>query len=176
MNSAVLHLAESQAPVGQIDLTGPLTAVVVASLALCVLLIILVVVLSRPRKRVTPVPRGAHSGGAQDKVAWRRRIDEVVERHASGALPREEAFAALAAVARDFASERSGRDYAAHTLADLRREDRNRSGGVDLLRMTVAALYPPEFADAAVHAHAREVTVEEAAGWVANLVERWGRR
>ena len=41
--------------------------------------------------------------------------------------------------------------------------------------MTIAALYPPEYADSAVDTHAREVSVDDAAGWASTLVERWGR-
>ncbi|MBW3080627.1 peptidyl-prolyl cis-trans isomerase [Bifidobacterium saguinibicoloris] len=176
---AVASVLAANAPVGPIDLTGPLVAVMAVALTACVALVVAVLLLSRPRRaRIAPVRRGAHSADATGKAEWRARIDDVVERHASGALNREDAFAELAAVARDFASVSSGRDLGSHTLADLRREDKGASGrgGIDLLRMTVAALYPPEFADAAVNAHARDVSVEEAAGWVRNLVERWGRR
>ncbi|NEG54319.1 hypothetical protein [Bifidobacterium platyrrhinorum] len=164
-------------PVGQIDLTGPFIAVLAACLLLAAALIACVVVLSRP-KRAKPkaVARGAHRAMG-DKAYWRGRIDEVTARHADGSLDREEAFAELAAIARDFASDATGRDMKSHTLTDIRREPRNPATrqGLDLLRMTVAALYPPEFADMTVDAHARGVTVEEAAGWVSNLVERWGR-
>ena len=98
----------------------------------------------------------------------------MVARHEGGALTREEAFAELSSIAREFASERTGRDFNAHTLTDIRRETRA-VGSVDLLRTTIAALYPPEFADVRVNAHARTADVREAAGWVSNLVERWGR-
>jgi len=164
-------------PAGQIDMTGPFVAMLVAFLLLAAALITGVALLSRPRRnRVRTRPHGAHNG-AGDKAAWRARIDDVVARHADGALGREDAFAELATIARDFASEATGRDLASHTLTDIRVEPRDPStrSGLDLLRMTIAALYPPEFADAAVNAHAREASVEEAAGWVSNLVERWGR-
>ena len=164
-------------PVGQLDLTPMLAIVASACAALAVILIVAVVLLSRPRKtRAKAQPRGAHTGAA-DRRAWHRRIDEVVSRHDSGELDREEAFAALAGIARDYASEASGRDLTSHTLADIRREPRTESTkqGLDLLRMTISALYPPEFADTAVNPDARGASVEEAAGWVANLVERWSR-
>ena len=45
--------------------------------------------------------------------------------------------------------------------------------GLTLLRQTIEALYPPEFADAERNHTAREATVEQAGEWVANLVERW---
>ena len=130
--------------------------------------------LSRPKRpKAAPRPKGAHSG-AHGRDVWRARIADVVTRHEGGSLTREEAFAELASIAREFASERTGRDFNAHTLTDIRRETRA-AGGVDLLRTTIAALYPPEFADVRVNAHARTADVREAAGWVSNLVERWGR-
>ncbi|PLS29016.1 hypothetical protein [Bifidobacterium parmae] len=164
-------------PAGQIDMTGPFVAMLVAFLLLAAVLVAAVALLSRPRRsRAKARPHGAHSGGG-DKAAWRARIDDVVARHDAGTLGREDAFTELAAIAREFASASTGRDLNAHTLTDIRNEPRETSarGGLDLLRMTIAALYPPEFADAAVNAHAREASVEEAAGWVSNLVERWGR-
>ena len=45
--------------------------------------------------------------------------------------------------------------------------------GFTLLRQTIAALYPPEFANAEFNAQAKDATVEQAADWVLNLVERW---
>ena len=42
-----------------------------------------------------------------------------------------------------------------------------------LLRQTIEALYPPEFADAERNHIARQATGEQAGEWVANLVERW---
>ena len=45
--------------------------------------------------------------------------------------------------------------------------------GLTLLRQTIEALYPPEFADAERNHIARQATVEQAGEWVANLVERW---
>ena len=79
----------------------------------------------------------------------------------------------LAAIARDFASNMSGRRMQANTLTDLRRLRRT---GVavnwDLLRQTIAALYPPEFAQSE-HPQARGVSVRQAADWVLDLIERW---
>ena len=105
------------------------------------------------------------------------RIDDVLARYHAGTIDRETAFIELAAICRDIASAHTGRDLHAHTLADIRREPRNPATrtGLDTLRMTIAALYPPEFADATVDTHAREVSVDDAAGWASTLVERWGR-
>ena len=42
-----------------------------------------------------------------------------------------------------------------------------------MLRQTIAALYPPEFADERFNDSARQTDVEQAAQWVNRLVERW---
>lgn len=173
----MLVAAAGLSPVGPIDMTTPLAIAAGACVLLAIVLIACAVFLSRPRRtRVRAVPRGAHAE-AQDRRAWHRRIDDVVSRHGSGELDREKAFAELAAIARDYASEASGRDLTSHTLTDIRREPRTQSTkqGLDLLRMTISALYPPEFADGAAHPDAGGASVEEAAGWVSNLVERWSR-
>ena len=61
------------------------------------------------------------------------------------------------------------------TLTDIEAAPRTTGNqhGLTLLRQTIEALYPPEFADAERNHTAREATVEQAGEWVANLVERW---
>ena len=166
-------------PAGRLHLDGPLLAAAVVCAAVACLAVALAVVLSRPRRRRRgPMP--AHSGRDASRTAWHRRIDRIVERHTQGALSREEAFVELAAVARSFASHASGRDLTASTLAEIAssRPDGGAEGrrGIDLLRTTVDALYPPEFADGTHDARARAASVEDAAGWVRSLIDRWGRR
>lgn len=109
------------------------------------------------------------------KPVWHQRIDDVVSRHARGELEREEAFAQLAAIARDFASTATGTDVRNQTLTDIEETPRTTGNqqGLTLLRQTIEALYPPEFADAERNHIARQATVEQAGEWVANLVERW---
>ena len=96
-------------------------------------------------------------------------------RPARGELEREEAFAQLAAIARDFASTATGTDVRNQTLTDIEETPRTTGNqqGLTLLRQTIEALYPPEFADAERNHIARQATVEQAGEWVANLVERW---
>ena len=164
-------------PVGQVDLSTPLIVTAVLATLLAVALIVAVVLLSRPRRtREKPQPRGAHLDSTA-KTSWHRRIDDVVRRYHDEKIDRETAFIELAAICRGIASAHTGRDLRAHTLTDIRREPRNPSTrpGLDTLRMTIAALYPPEFADETVDTHAREVSVDDAAGWASTLVERWGR-
>ncbi|WP_239512331.1 hypothetical protein [Bifidobacterium aerophilum] len=162
-------------PVGPIDLTTPLVALIVACLALAVVLVAAIVVLSKPRRTgAKPARRGVHvDGNALER--WRDAVADIVRRNHAGSLSREEAFVELADVARRFAGEASGEDMSASTLRDLTvmpRTSGNRHS-LDLLKQTIAALYPPEFADAAMNRHAGAVDVDEAAGWVTNLIERW---
>ncbi|WEV69977.1 hypothetical protein OZX73_03720 [Bifidobacterium sp. ESL0775] len=161
-------------PEGLIEVPGALIVSLVLCLCLAALLIIAIAVLSRPRKQADARPRGAHSLG-NDKSAWRERINEIVEGHAQGASTRDEALRDLAQVARDFASMQTGKDMSSYTLSDINRMPVSVSAdpGMKLLRQTISALYPPEFADAQRHAQARETSVEQAGEWVANLIERW---
>ena len=92
-----------------------------------------------------------------------------------GALPRHEAFVELSVIARDFAGAASGKELSSSTLTDLaylNRTPANRQG-LDALKQTIGALYPPEFADDARNRIAQTTSVQQAAEWVANLVERW---
>lgn len=163
-------------PQDELSLTGPLVAVIAVCLLLALGLIVAVVILSRSPRKPAKVkqPRGAHRSTSA-KALWHARIDAIVDQHERGALSREEALAQLALVARDFATDASGRPLHSSTLTDLTRLDRTSANrqGLDTLRQTIEALYPPEFADPAFNIHARSVTVPQAADWVANLVERW---
>lgn len=164
-------------PVGQLDIATPLIVAAALAAVLAIALVAGAVLLSRPRRnRDKPQPRGAHLDDTV-KTSWHRRIDDVVRRYHAEQIDRETAFIELAAICRGIASAHTGRDLHAHTLTDIRREPRNPSTrtGLDTLRMTIAALYPPEYADSAADTHAREVSVDDAAGWASTLVERWGR-
>lgn len=165
-------------PVAPLPLTGPLIAVIGVCLIAAVALITVSVALARrPAKRSSSPQRHGVHANAGSTASWHTRINAVVDQYESGRLEREAAFAALARIARDYASAVSGNAMHASTLADvsrIRRTETNREG-LDLLRHTLAALYPPEFADAAFNRDANRVQVREAAGWVSNLVERWRR-
>jgi hypothetical protein len=148
--------------------------VLILCLVLATVLILLAYYLSRPRK-ITMRPVSSHSSEAQSNP-WRIRVNEIVASYDQQNISKEEAFWALAQTARDFASEASGRNMTSHTLLDLNLETQHvQRRGLDLLRQTIAALYPPEFADAMINAQARETSVDEASGWVLNLIDRWGR-
>lgn len=160
-------------PVEQLDITTALIIVLTACLLVALALIAGVIVLSRPR-RSKPQPRAAHIANT-NKAKWHQRIDDVLLRHKADELTSEQAFAELASICRNFASVHIGQDMSAHTLTDIRLEPRTPSSGsgLDLLRVTIEALYPPEFAARTVNA--TQTSVEDAAGWVSSLVERWGR-
>ena len=143
-------------PVESLALTTPLVVAIVACLLLAVGLIALIIMLARPARkpRTSDRARGAHSN-ASSKAEWRARIDDVV--------------------ARDFAGAASGKELSSSTLTDLaylNRTPANRQG-LDALKQTIGALYPPEFADDARNRIAQTTSVQQAAEWVANLVERW---
>ena len=105
----MLFLAEDDLVIkDQIHLENGLAVVIAVCLLLAVVLVALVVWLARPsRKPAKIVNRGRHDALA-GKTVWHQRIDDVVSRHARGELEREEAFAQLAAIARDFASTATG--------------------------------------------------------------------
>lgn len=164
-------------PAAAFELTAPLIIAMLALLVAAAALIGTTVFLSRPRRAPRkPAARGSHNA-AGETAGWRTRIDDILRQHHDGQLGREQAFAALALVARDFATATSGRNLASSTLSDIARLPRTSSdrNGLELLRMTISALYPPEFADATLNAAARDTSVDEAAGWVSTLIERWGR-
>lgn len=162
-------------PVSQLDLMMPLAVIALGCLAAAIALVVLVIVLSRPRRRrVTTDRRGVHMDG-NALARWRSEVDDIVRRHDEGTLSREDAFVELAEVARRFASVALGADVSASTLAELSLLPRTSGNqhSLDLLKQTIGALYPPEFADATLNPHANSVDVRQAAAWVSNLIERW---
>ena len=174
--SDALAGALARSPLADASLPYPadrnVAAYALAAAGLAVLAALLVaagVFLSRPRrKRESP---GAHAMPPVPRDEWLDRLDGVVARAQAGEIGTDEAMRELANIARGYASGRLGRDLGTHTLADLRRE--RRVNGLELLRSTVEALYPPEFADPRSNAHAQDVSVEQAAGWVRAMIERW---
>ena len=122
--------------------------------------------------------QGKHTVQANpdSRNAWHQRIDQVVAQYDSGRLDRDQAMTALATIARGFASRSWNNDMKAKTLAEIKAQPRTPSTrqGLDLLRQTIDALYPPEFAlprDSA----GTDATVNQAADWVRDLIERWPR-
>lgn len=172
--NAMVTNADERKPEGLITMPTALIVAFISFLAVAVILFIAILVLSKPKRKTAPKPHGVHSN-QNDKRAWRERIDDIVERHARGELTRDAALRDLAQVARDFASVKTGKDMSTYTLADINHLPVSASSdpGMKLLRQTINALYPPEFADAEHHVEARSTSVEQAAEWVSNLIERW---
>lgn len=149
---------------------------IVALVALvCALAVTATVVwLWQPRKLKAAKKTGAHSRISRTDP-WHERIEGVEHAFESGDMSREKAFVALARIAREYASHNLSKDVRTHTLTEFGNESRTGANkhGLDLLRQTIAALYPPEFADSANNAQAKESSVHEAARWVGRLTERW---
>lgn len=162
-------------PLGQLNASAALGGALVICLLAAALLVALIVMLSKPRHtHRRPAQKGAHSSKTEKSV-WHRRINEIVTQSDAGALTKDQAFTRLASLCREFASTVMNTDMRTSTLAELNRTPRTRgnSQGLDLLRQTISALYPAEFADANVNQPARETTVRQAGDWVSRLVERW---
>ena len=150
--------------------------VLAGAMALSLVLVVMAVVLSRPRRPRSITPRrGAHARADGD-AAWHRRVADIVEAHDRGDADDRRSFLELAEVARDFASHRAGKDMSTLTLADLS-DSRLRAAsprGMDLLRQTIAALYPREFSRMP-DGVANGSDVHQAAEWVDALISRWRR-
>ena len=171
----VNQMAAGLKPLGTLNYSTGLILVIIAGLTMAAGLIASIIVLSRPRRGGDEnTSHGSHST-LTNKAVWQARINEIVNEFNAGSLQRDEAFSRLATVARDFASVGFHRNMSTHTLTDITSEPRATRDrhGLDLLKQTIAALYPPEFADERFNAAASQATVDEAAGWVATLIERW---
>ncbi|WP_033521180.1 hypothetical protein [Bifidobacterium bohemicum] len=169
-------MAQPEQPMGTLPVPTVLIALLIVSVALTLAMIVLTIFLSRPRKRRESYSHGMHTD-INARHEWLERVQRTVDRFSQGVITRDEAFAELARTARDYAGERTGKDLSTRTLTDL-----NRGDGADgdtkalaLLRQTISALYPPEFADVTRNMQARDTTVAEAGEWVSKLIERWRR-
>ena len=125
------------------------------------------------RPRQVPVRRGRHSEGPDDE--WHAELADIRDDFHAGRSSETQAYAALSALARDFASQRLGTDLSSSTLLDLnRRHQVSSKEQFTRLRQTIAALYPAEFAPQ-TNIQASQTNVDQAADWVAELLERWDR-
>ncbi|WP_018143068.1 hypothetical protein [Alloscardovia criceti] len=109
-------------------------------------------------------------------AAYKKRVTHVEDAYTAGDMTKQAAFHELAAIARQFASSRMGKNMTSHTLADLTNAphtSHTSRQGFSLLRSTIEGLYPPEFAYEATHAQSSQVTVIQACRWVMVLIERW---
>lgn len=109
------------------------------------------------------------------KQIWQEEVNKVVTDQEQGRISRDEAMKELAGIARGFASQSWHQDMTTKTLAEITVQPRttSTSKGLDLLRQTIDALYPPEFGLHGERHSGEQVSVDEAANWVMALIERW---
>ncbi|MEY8540866.1 hypothetical protein AALA26_00900 [Bifidobacterium pseudolongum] len=173
MNAIALDVSDlhPSATLGDMPMLWTVLAVAVAAAAACAVAMTLY---GRRRARRAPAASAVAHAQAGSTQQWLARVDDVVRQYDAGAVTADEAYAHLAALTREFAAAHSGRALSTSTLRELKRRP---TGGTaanwDALRLTIAALYPPEFADAATNAEARDASVHTAAGWVGDFMERW---
>ncbi len=173
MNAIALDVSDlhPSATLGDMPMLWTVLAVAVAAAAACAVAMTLY---GRRRARRAPTASAGAHAQAGSTQQWLARVDDVMRQYDAGAVTADEAYAHLAALTREFAAAHSGRALSTSTLREL---ERRPTGGTaanwDALRLTIAALYPPEFADAATNAEARDASVHTAAGWVGDFMERW---
>ena len=161
--------------------TGSATTLIllaVTAIAIAVCLFAAARALSRPSVPTPPSSRarGTHSRSPHQN-AWRSRVEDVVRKNHSGTMDDDEAYAALARIAREFAEESTGTPMGSRTLSDISelRSTTSHTDGIDMLRHTIAAIYPAEFSARRRNPLVADTTVDDAAEWVLNLVDRWRR-
>lgn len=156
-------------------MTQPTWLLALTTTAIILTLALAAAALLLPKFRRQQEERPAQAGSDSREV-WLQQIDRVVAQHDNGHLDRDQAMTALASIARGFASRSWNSDMKSKTLAEIQAQPRtpNTRKGLDLLRQTIDALYPPEFAlprDSA----GTDATVAQAADWVRDLIGRWPR-
>jgi hypothetical protein len=180
MTVAMVHCAADTTtlPVPAVPDLPPFAMLAVVLLIAAVVLLVAGLLLLRrrsslPDRRTGSVRHGSHSNKPDD--AWHADLEQIRSDYHAGTASETQTYARLSALARDFASDRLGADFSSSTLLDLNR--RHQIGSKEQfqrLRQTIAALYPPEFApDTNPQAHL--ASVDQAADWVADLLERWDR-
>ncbi|WP_418968825.1 hypothetical protein [Alloscardovia omnicolens] len=160
-------------PAPAVDGTALIIALLVSAVLAIVCIVASVIAFLPPRDHASK-HHTAHSHLSD--ADFKHRIRSVEDSYTAGSISRQEAFHALAAIARQFASVRLNTDVTSHTLADLQHTDGLQSAhmhGMNLLRSTIEGLYPPEFAYEGTNTRSAEVTVVQACSWVTSIIERW---
>lgn len=154
----------------------PLIIGLIIALVLCIAFIIAAIIFFMPaRDKAQRTRVSVHN----DDSTYKKQVREIEDSYTRGDITQQDTFRELASIARHFASDRLGVDVTAHTLSDIAQSSKLQSSrrtdahGIDLLRSTIEALYPPEFAYAATQSQNSHVTVLEACRWVTALIERW---
>ncbi len=153
------------------------TGFIVALIVSVLLVVVIIAALVRMHTKAQISSQQSTLPPAQPADTWKKRVESVQSAYAQGAISADEAFHELSLIARQFASQHLGKDITKYTLADLKFEQRTarNASGIDMLRQTIEALYPPEFADAAKNTQARNTTVDQACSWVITLIMRWSK-
>lgn len=107
------------------------------------------------------------------RVQWRKQIDDIVAKYHKHELSYDSACAKLAKLARHYVSIMSQEDITTYTLSELNaiRMQWSNKKGADMLRQTISALYPTEFANPRHDLQVQATTVDQAAQWVLTLLE-----
>lgn len=151
-----------------------LFAILAVSGAFFILFAIASIFLFRAKRGKIALSKAAHVKNAESDI-WREKVKTIQKKHENGVLTDEEAYSTLARIAREYASARLRRDITGKTLADIRTDSQTGSAakGPALLRQTIEALYPAEFASPEINMQAQEASIPKACGWILNLMERW---
>lgn len=141
----------------------------------CIVLTALAILTAVFLPRLLRTKSGREDGQITPKKTWQEEVNRVVADHKQGKLSRDQAMKELAGIARGFASQSWHQDMTTKTLAEITVQPRttSTSKGLDLLRQTIDALYPPEFSLYGERYGGEPVSVDEAADWVITLIERW---
>lgn len=174
-----------ETPVGQVP-AAPFAIAGFILLAIAAFVVYLTFFPKAPKAaQAVPVAVSDKHSVDSDARSWHERVRKIAQDYHDGTIDDDEAYLRLAKLSRDYASMRmvtqnvstqqTGSDLTGSTLADLRRAawPAHCKDGVQALRQTIAALYPPEFADPATDSHAAAATVDQACDWVDSLIERW---
>lgn len=148
-------------------------SIIVAFLAIIMLYIAIYKINTKANTK-EDVKNAAHTLNA-NRQEWRKKIEQVVSEYNQNKIKKDQAFAKLAKIARQYVSIISGDNIKSHTLGDISslRNTWKNTQGADLLRQTIAALYPPEFADAKYNNQAKDADVDQGARWILALLESW---
>ncbi|MDD6373623.1 MAG: hypothetical protein PUF97_04005 [Bifidobacteriaceae bacterium] len=155
----------------------PLYPFIIAMVVFIVLAVAIAVVAFMPRKpKKSPVAVGQPEVMSVSEIeTWHGRVEKIRRESQAEEISDDDAYLELAKLCRDFASARLGSNLQDSTLTDIRRNTVSspQRDGMQSLRQTITALYPPEFANPESNAQAQQATVGEACDWVDTLIERW---
>lgn len=171
-------LAARELPVLRLDSLPAFIPLAIVALLVAVLLFVVAMLVFRRRARAEgrlPERSARRARKARPASEWQKDLRRIRTAYDAGEMSETEAYSALSALARRFASQRLGTDFSSSTLLDLNQHHQVSSKEqFRRLRQTIAALYPPEFAPKS-DARTQQASVDAAARWVSDLFERWDK-